>query len=392
MSLSAEGLSALGPLAPAAPATPPAPTGSKLPVTPADRLPGLDIARGLAVVLMLQTHAFDGWVSSAQKASLGYAISRALANVPAPLFLLLAGVGLSFGAHAAARRGLADGQIRRQLMRRGLGVLGYGYLVSALYLAIEWPVPRADLAPLLLRVDILHCIGLSLVLCAALLVRRAQLAWRVSVAIALGLALSLSAGRLGALAIPSWLAPGLGLFVDVPRYTRFPLLPLFGFCAVGVWVGERLLHRAIGPRLHLRWFAAALVAILCFGLATRVTLQALGGALRRTHPAVVWNFGDGAARALATLYVGLGLPRWLAVDGWLLRGLTRLGAGSLVAYALHIPFCYGRLARPLAARLSMATALACLLGLLFAVYGALVLRDALRPYIQRLARRGPHSP
>lgn len=392
MSLSAEGLSSLRPLVAAAPAKLPAQPGPELPVTPADRLPGIDIARGLAVVLMLQTHAFDGWVSGSHKASLGYAISRAFANIPAPLFLLLAGVGLSFGAHAGARRGLAEGQIRRQLMRRGVSVLGYGYVVSALYLAIEWPVPRSELAPLLLRVDILHCIGLSLVLCAGLLVRRAQLAWRVSLAIALGLVLSLSAGRLGALAIPSWLAPGLGLFIDVPRYTRFPLLPLFGFCAVGVWVGEQLLRQTIPPRRILRWFVAALVAILCFGLATRVTLQALGGALHRTHPAVVWNFGDGSARALAALCVGLALPRWLAADGWLLRGLTRLGAGSLVAYALHIPFCYGRLARPLAARLSMATALPCLLGLLFAVYGALVLRDALRHHIKRTSRRGQHSP
>ena len=52
---------------------------------------------------MLQTHAFDGWVSPSAKAGLGYAFSRALANIPAPLFLLLAGVGLSLGRRLPQR-------------------------------------------------------------------------------------------------------------------------------------------------------------------------------------------------------------------------------------------------------------------------------------------------
>ena len=93
---------------------------------------------------------------------------------------------------------------------------------------------------------------------------------------------------------------------------------------------------------------------------------------------MVWNFGDGCARAVACLAIG-GLLASLVPTGR--RGLVilrRLGGGSLLAYALHIPFCYGWLARPLAGRLTMATALACLLLLGAAVYGALVLRDALR--------------
>ena len=209
-------------------------------VRPPSRQVAIDVARGLAVLLMIQTHAFDGWVSPAQKSSLGYALTRVVASIPAPLFLLLAGVGVSLGADAAADRGQADSSIRRALCLRGLGIAGYGYLVSAIYAVIEGPQPMAQVLPVLLRADILHCIGLSIALCALLLVRRT-----CAVTIAAGLTVS---ALLFSVAVPRVLAvptgPGLAalaaLFFDVPGYTRFPLLPLVGFCALGVIVGRFL--------------------------------------------------------------------------------------------------------------------------------------------------------
>ena len=41
-----------------------------------ERSIGIDLARGAAVVLMVQTHAFDGWASPAAKTGWGYALSR----------------------------------------------------------------------------------------------------------------------------------------------------------------------------------------------------------------------------------------------------------------------------------------------------------------------------
>lgn len=366
--------------------------GSGAPQRRGDRFAGLDIARGLAVVLMLQTHAYDGWVSATEKTGRGYAVSRLLANIPAPMFLLLAGIGLSLGAHAAARRGQSDPQIRRQLLWRGLEVAGYGYLVSALYAVIEWPIPVADLAPLLLRADILHCIGLSLALCSVLLVRRSRLPWRVTALIVSGLIGSLLVGRVAPQPTSGPLAPLLGLLYDIPGYTRFPLLPLVGFCGLGVLLGEWLPHLQPGRRPLLIWLGGALTLVLLCGLSTRFTVQLLGGALRRNHPAVVWNFGDGAGRAIATLILGLWLARAMSAESPLLRLLSRLGTGSLLAYAVHIPFCYGRLAQPLSGRLSMFQASVCLGALLAFVLFVLALRDALRYRLRSVARRAPHSP
>ena len=46
---------------------------------------------------MLQTHAYDGWLSPAGKSTLFYKLSRLAGGYPAPLFLFLAGLSLAVG-------------------------------------------------------------------------------------------------------------------------------------------------------------------------------------------------------------------------------------------------------------------------------------------------------
>ena len=149
---------------------------------------GIDLARGLAVVLMIQTHALDGWVSQASKLSGLYRFTRVFSNIPAPLFLLLAGLSLGLQAASAERSGKNLAEVRSGMAHRALEVVGYGYLVSFVYAVLDW---RFDPATLL-RADILHCIGLSLLVCTYLLVGRSRLGLRVLVIVLGGLALGLT--------------------------------------------------------------------------------------------------------------------------------------------------------------------------------------------------------
>jgi uncharacterized membrane protein len=307
---------------------------------------GVDLARGVAVLLMIETHSCDGWATAQAKATWAYHTSRLFSNIPAALFLLLAGVGLAMAFQAGAARGADPGALRGRLLRRGLEVVGYGYLVSLAYALIEGPATLPRNLPALLRADILHCIGLSLCLCTLLVVGRRAVLLRAVAVTAVGLLLCLAAPRLLPLApagaLPAPLAVPLALLVDVPPYTRFPLFPLCGFCALGVALGQRLV--AVQPRPA----PALLLGVLFSGLAaaftwaTSATVAALGGTLSRAHPAVVWNVLNGASRAAAVLFLCLALAQVLPERP--LWPLLRLGRGSLRAYAFHIPFCYGRLA------------------------------------------------
>lgn len=311
---------------------------------------GVDLARGVAVLLMIETHSCDGWATAQAKATWAYHASRLFSNIPAALFLLLAGVGLAMAFQAGARRGVDPGALRARLARRGLQVVGYGYLVSLAYALIEGPASLLRNVQVLLRADILHCIGLSLCLCAMLVAGRRAVLLRAILLTAAGLLLCLAAPRLlplakaGALPAPliKLLAVPLALLVDVPPYTRFPLFPLCGFCALGVALGQRL--GAAPPRPA----PALLLGMACTGLAaaftwaTSATVTLLGGTLSRAHPAVVWNVLNGASRAAAVLFLCLALAQVLPAGP--LWPVLRLGRGSLRAYAFHIPFCYGKLA------------------------------------------------
>jgi uncharacterized membrane protein len=356
---------------------------------------GIDAARGLAVVLMIQTHAYDAYVGGTDRASFAYAVTRQLGAIPAPLFLLLAGVGIAFAEARAAdvsapRAQRASGgrasaerepggesplvRLRRKLARRGMEIVLFGYGVSLAYAALDGTFRLASV----LRADILHAIGLSIALSAILLVG-SRSALRAAIVMIVALAAnSIFAWAGGAALIPAPLAPIAALFVDVPPYTRFPLLPLVVFCAVGLFVGR---HLAVKERSPSSWISVAVVLAMVAAvltIATRASVDALGGTLSRAHPAVVLNVLDGSARALSVVAIGLALgassPSWL----------VRLGRASLFAYAFHVPFCYSRWARPLRHAEDMLAASALVLVLIGLTFAAVLARDALRA---RLASR-----
>lgn len=345
---------------------------------------GIDLARGLAVLLMIQTHAFDGWASPQAKTGWGYALSRAFANIPTPLFLLLAGVGLTFAFGAAQRGGASADAARKGLARRALQVVGYGYLVSLVYAVIEGTTE----ASALLRADILHCIGLSMLVCTLLLVGRKHLASRAIAVAAIALLGGLAAGR-WLPPLTGWLAVPAALLFDVPPYTRFPILPLCGFTAIGVAVGAWLQRRPPTLRFSALLFLLLVAMVPLWQHLTATTVTLLGGRLSRSHPAVVWNFLEGCTRALAVLLASLALAQLLESPPATRIGsfVVLLGRGSLLAYAVHLPLCYGRLARPFASRLEMPLATVLVLALVALTSGVVLGRDAL----SRLHKARPGS-
>lgn len=355
---------------------------------------GIDAARGLAVLLMFQTHAYDAYVAAPHRASIGYRITRELGASPAPSFLLLAGVGVAFGELAMRRAGASPSAIRARFVRRGLEVAATGYLVSLAYALID----RSFAPEVLLRADILHAIGLSIAVVAPVIVGRTA---RVGVALTFALvtavlvvpvalghsvqdALPAGAGWAGAA-----LRAPLALLVDVPGYARFPLLPLVGFTALGVLVGRGLAQLPAPVRAGPALVALGLCVAAAAGLsqATHALVSALPlGPLTRAHPAVVLNLADGAMRAGAVIALGLLLAAWCS--GRALAPLVRLGRGSLLAYALHIPGCYGALARPLARRFDLLGATAVLTVLALVTYLAVWARDAGRSLLRARRARG----
>src|SRR5260370_7730866 len=121
--------------------------------------------RGLACVLMFQTHCYDSWLSPGARQSKFFMYSQLGGTFPAPLFLFLAGISFALVTDKLRQKNLAPAQIARATIRRGGEIFAFGLLFRLQEYLIAWGwAPFSDL----LRVDVLNTIGLSMMLMGVL--------------------------------------------------------------------------------------------------------------------------------------------------------------------------------------------------------------------------------
>jgi len=144
------------------------------------RLAYIDWMRGLACLLMFQTHCYDAWLGGSARQSRFFMYSQLGGTFPAPLFLFLAGISFALVTEKLGQKNFTPAQIAGSTIRRGAEIFGFGVLLRLQEYVISWGwAPKSDL----LRVDILNTIGLSMMLMGVLcwivlsLLRRKQTAW-----------------------------------------------------------------------------------------------------------------------------------------------------------------------------------------------------------------------
>ncbi len=129
------------------------------------RLAYIDWMRGLACVLMFQTHCYNSWLSPEARKSALYAWSQLLGTLPAPLFIFLAGVSSAMVTQRLREKGAARNAIARTTIMRGAEIYGLGLLFRVQEFLLGYPnSPWTDL----LRVDVLNILGLSMMLMGVL--------------------------------------------------------------------------------------------------------------------------------------------------------------------------------------------------------------------------------
>ena len=135
-----------------------------MPSSTLSRLAYIDWMRGLACVMMFQTHCYDAWLGGNARKSTFFMWSQVGGTLPAPLFLFLAGISLALGIDKLRQKGSQPNRIGRTAVRRGAEILALGFLFRLQEFVIAWGwAPWSDL----LRVDVLNIIGVSLMLMGA---------------------------------------------------------------------------------------------------------------------------------------------------------------------------------------------------------------------------------
>jgi uncharacterized membrane protein len=344
---------------------PPSHTPNRLadstPRSPAARLDVVDWLRGLAVVLMIQTHLYDAWVSPAAKLSDSYQWTRFLGGIPSRLFLLLVGVSMALRFESSlARHITARGKLIRSVQKRGLEILllAYAFRVQEYLLGhmrqavVDFPVYWHDL----FRIDILNCIAMSMLLVPYVAAPiRGRPAYLVTVATALAV---IALGPIvGPAHFPTWIPFWLSSYVGGQRPDSwFPIFPWAAWPLVGVALGH-LWVRASRDRRR-QWWAFAATGVAGFLLIQAVrAVRAIDPQIIRYPSELVQQMGPGS------FFYRLGMNGVIALLGWIVVRflgnrfsiLRQFGRTSLLVYWIHIDLCYGLIAHKLGlyGRLSM---------------------------------------
>ena len=320
------------------------------------RLSYIDWMRGLACLLMFQTHCYDSWLTPQARQSRFFMYSQLGGTFPAPLFLFLAGLSFALVTEKLLQKNRPPAQIARTTILRGAEIFSYGLLFRLQEYLVAWGwAPKTDL----LRVDVLNTIGLSMMLMGVvcwlvLLVNMRgggnlhQRLALVFAAVGAALLISLLSPPLWTTWRPTWLPWPLESYIDgvhnlgVPQASLFPVFPWTAFAFVGLAVGFILQSqwaRSHEPR-----------AFFVIGLAGAVLIEFARWLDAQPRQLYVVNDYWHTSPSFFLIRVGMLLLILIASYAWCHWGaaqwgfspLIQLGKASLLVYWVHIEFVYGR--------------------------------------------------
>jgi uncharacterized membrane protein len=319
------------------------------------RIAYIDWLRGLACLVMFQTHCYDSWLGGAARQGEFIRWSQIGGTLPAPLFLFLAGISFALVTDKLRQKGVSADEIARTTILRGGEIFLLGLLFRMQEFLLGQPVaPWTDL----LRVDILNVIGVSLMMMGVACriaaaggaadprqLRRATTVTAVTCAAAIAL-----------LTPPlwtNWRPHSLAWWVESyingvhtfgkPQPWLFPIFPWAGFAFVGLAAGSLLLSD--WARKNEAWALAIAgasgVALIALGLWMDVLPVHLYAAYDFWHTSPNF-FLARAGTVLIVLFLGYAWCRWGAGE-WGFSPLIEMGKCSLLVYWVHLEFVYGGL-------------------------------------------------
>ena len=340
-------------------------------IAPSQRLAWIDWMRGLACLLMFQTHCYDAWLGGDARDTNFLKTSQLLGTLPAPLFLFLAGVSFALVTDKLIRKQRTPAEITRTMFRRGAEILAFGFAFRLQEFLIAWGwAPWSDI----LRVDILNIIGISMML-MALLCGLALFVWgRTDSSLAAeqnsapasagkktigSIPIVLSALSIAALIAvmtpplytshrPTWLPWYLESYIDgchnlgAPQSWLFSVFPWAAFAFAGLAAGFVLFSDAARAHTSKALALFAVAGAAAIAVAYRLDHSQL-------HFYAVYDYWHTSPNFLM-MRIGLLLIISFLTYAWCRWGLAtrgfspvlQLGQTSLLVYWVHIEFVYGR--------------------------------------------------
>jgi uncharacterized membrane protein len=316
------------------------------------RLAYIDWMRGLACVLMFQSHCYDSWLSPAAKHSEFFRYSQMGGTLPAPLFIFLSGIAVALVTERLREKSVDRNAILRQVALRGAEIFGLGLLFRLQEFVLGIPIsPWTDL----LRVDVLNILGLSMILMAAMCwfagsgEGSAIRARSIAASLFIATMIAVATPAVWSTARPRFLPWPLESYFDGvhifgrPQTWLFPVFPWLAFSFAGLATGFWMFTRRAK-----KWDGWSFLAVfLVGGAAIAASMIFDGSSIRLPGVYDYWHTSPNffLARCGVLLMILAGAYAWCRWGFGRKRfsPITQLGTTSLLVYWAHIEFVYGRL-------------------------------------------------
>lgn len=298
------------------------------------RLRSIDLLRGVAVVLMIATHATDALLSPAFRDGPAWHYSSLLFGFVGPAFLLLSGLTLGLRQEVLPR----EASIRMRLLRRFLVLLVIAYWLQIPVLSLHRLLVEQrpeDLARLF-DTNVLHVIafcGIAIVLAATLL----QSSWKIRLSAAmLAVMIVVATPYLLAAEIYRWLPIPLRSLIAPQPLATFPLLPYASYLLAGFLLGSLRLFRERPLSASLALTAGGAITVV-LGL----LLDMIIGEIPPHDDFWASSIAHSLLRAGGVTAVLGAFTLIPEAGGDTPHALERIGRRSLGMYLLHLILLYG---------------------------------------------------
>ncbi len=307
--------------------------------------------RGLACLLMFQTHCYDSWLSAEARGGALFHWSQLLGTLPAPLFLFLSGVSFALVTERLWEKGTARDTIARVTIWRGFEIYAAGVLFRVQEYVLGYPhSPWTDL----LRVDVLNILGIGMMLmgvvCWLATSEKLVVSRRVSMygAIVLATVVAMVTPVLYTTHRLQFLPWPIESYIDgvhtfnAPQPWLFPIFPWIAFALAGLAVGLFLFTDFAKRDERITFGVLGAGGVLCCGAA--IVLDLLPMRLYAVYD--YWHTSPlflllRCGILLMIMFLAYVWCKWgLASNG--LSPAIQLGKTSLLVYWVHIEFVYGR--------------------------------------------------
>jgi len=297
------------------------------------RLAFIDWTRGLAAVIMLQGHTFHSFTRNDLRDGGPYILSQFVGGLPPAMFLFLTGITFAFLMHSKERQGASAREKLQAALRRS----GYLFLLAFLF-RIQLYVFGFPSSPAseLLRVDILNCMGMTMLVFAPMALFTTH--ERIRLCTVLGVVVAALAP-----VITSIDGPGIPWLVHAyffPSFNYFGFFPWAAFLAFGMAAGSII--RVVKPEEMGR----AMLWMTSVGVVLVVAAQYLSNLPYSIYPkSDYWLNSPGltAVKLGIVLCILAGAFLWVnasSAQHWSV--FRQLGTTSLLVYWVHIELVYGR--------------------------------------------------